>query len=331
MRATVERYRDRVSAWEVWNEPDNNSRGTAPVEAYIDLYIRTATIVRELQPTGQLYAVALASTPEYAEKFLAGINARNRLALVDAVTVHGYPRNPDNTAIIDRLRAFIAPLGRNVQLRQGETGAPSRYQDNFALRGIAWTENTQAKWDLRRMLAHHAKDVPMNLFTLSDMHYTQATNTSGKADGILRMNYKGLVGTNPDQTVGRVKLAYSAAQGVFSIFDDELARLGDFPFTTTALRDVALTGYVRMTTGGQVVAYWFNDAPPAEANGVDLVDVTLPKGRFTEPVLVDLRTSLVYTIPKERWSQNEKGAIFKALPVYDSPLVLAEAALLHVE
>jgi len=328
IRALVERYRDRVYEWEVWNEPDLNNRGTATVEAYVDLYIRTAVIVRELQPNSRLYALALAHTPEYAERFLDGMKAKNHLDLIDAITVHGYPNNPDHTSIVDRLRAYIAPLGRAIQLRQGETGAPSRYQENFALRNITWTENTQAKWDLRRMLAHHAKDVPFNLFTMVDMHYRQGNNTSGRPDGNLRMNYKGLLGTNPDQTVSHVKLAYYAAQRVFSIFDDTLPRIGEYPFTTTALRGVALSGYQRQPGGGQVVAYWFSDAPPAEANGVNLVDVTLPKGKFTEPMLVDLRTGHVHALPAGAWTQNEQGAIFRALPVYDSPMLLAEKSVL---
>jgi hypothetical protein len=328
-RALVVRYGDRVNEWEVWNEPDLNNRGTATAEAYTELYVRTATIVRAVQPSGRLYALALAHTPEYAEQFLDLMKARGRLDLIDAITHHGYPNNPDQTSIVDRLRAHITRLGGNIQIRQGETGAPSRIQDNFALRNITWTENTQAKWNLRRMLAHRAKDVPFNLFTLSDMHYKQGNNTSGNPDGQLRMNYKGLVGTNPDQTVSHVKLAYYAAQSVFAIFDDTLARIPEYPSTTTALRGVALTGY-QTSSGAQLVAYWFNDAPPAEANGVNLVDVTLPKGRFTEPVLVDLRTSTVYALPRDSWTQDDKGTRFRALPVYDSPLLLAERSLITV-
>lgn len=325
VRALVVRYGDRVYQWEVWNEPDLNSRGTATVEAYVELYIRTAKIVRELQPdTSRLYALALAHVPEYAERFLDLMRARGRLDLIDAITLHGYPNNPDQTSIVDRLRAYMAPMGRTIQIRQGETGAPSRIQEYFALRNITWTENTQAKWDLRRLLAHHAKDVPMNLFTMADMHYRQGNNTSGRADGILRMNYKGLLGTNPDQTISHIKLAYYAAQRVFSIFDDSLPRITDYPFTSTALRGVALSGYARQPGGGQVVAYWFNDAPPAEVNGVNFIDLTLPKGRFTDPVVVDLRTGAVHSLPTVSWSQDEHGAVFRGLPVYDSPLLLAE-------
>jgi hypothetical protein len=329
-RALVGRYKDRVFEWEVWNEPDINRRGTATVEAYLDLYTRTASIVRGLQPKSRLWALGLATNIEYADQFLAGMKARGRLDLVDAITIHMYPRNPDDTTNVDRMRAVIAKHGAKIEVRQGETGAPSKYQENFALARISWTETLQAKWDLRRLLAHRAKDVPMNLFTMCDMHYTQASNQQA-ADGTLRMNYKGLLGTNPDQTVSHVKPAYYAAQTVFALFDDTLERVADFPFTSTALRGLALTGYQRAGSGAQVVAYWFNDAPPAEANGVTLADVTLKAGRFTEPVLVDVRTSTVYAVPRDRWQQESRGAVFRSLPVYDSPILIAEKAALRID
>lgn len=328
-RALVERYRDRVHEWEVWNEPDINRRGTAGVDAYIDLYTRTATMVRELQPKSKLWALGLAGDVAYADKFIAGMKARGKLELIDALTFHGYPRNPDDTNTADKLRAVIAKHGARISVRQGETGAPSKYQENFALSKISWTETLQAKWDLRRMLAHHAKDVPFNLFTISDMHYTQASNQAG-ADGVLRMNYKGLLGTNPDQTVSHVKPVYYAAQTVFAIFDDTVKRIREYPFTSTALRSVALTGY-RTEKGGQIVTLWFNDAPPAQANGVTLADVTLRAGKFTEPVLVDVRTSTVYALPTGMWSQAAAGVTFRSLPLYDSPVLIAEASALRIE
>jgi hypothetical protein len=332
-RALVARYQDRVSQWEVWNEPDGNHKGTAKVEAYVDLYIRTASMVRELQPQGRIWALALTGGTgydTYADAFLAGLKAQGKLGLCDAITIHGYPRNPDDTANVDRLRPLVAKHGAKIEIRQGETGAASQYQPDFALSKISWTETTQAKLDLRRLLAHRAKDVPMNLFTICDMHYTGANNQPGP-DHLLRMNYKGLLATNPDQSVARVKAAYPAVQTIFAIFDDALVRIPDFPFLATALRGVALAGYRYEREGGQVVAFWFGDAPPADANGVSLVDVTLYAGKFTEPVLVDVRTRTVYALPKTRWSQDDKGAVFRALPIYDSPMLIAEKTALALQ
>lgn len=318
VRALVERYRDRVHAWEIWNEPDINKAGTAPVTGYVDLYLRTAAIVRELQPKGRLYALALAHDLSYAGKFLAAMKERGRLDLIDAITVHTYPRNPDTTGNIDRLRALIAKCGRAIEVRQGETGAPSSFQTSYALSGISWTETMQAKWDLRRMLAHHAKGVPFNLFTLCDLHYR---GTGGR----VQMNYKGLLATNSDQTVARVKPSYRAAQCVFTVFDDTLKPVSDYSFTTTALRTLTVDGYARQD-GTQVTAYWFNDAPPDDGCGGTAINLTLAAARFTDPVLIDLRTGLVHAIAKDRWSRGAGGVTFRAMPAYDSPILLAERA-----
>jgi len=170
----------------------------------------------------------------------------------------------------------------------------------------------------------------MNLFSLSDMHYTTAS-AQGGPDGLLRMNYKGLLATNPDQTVAYAKPSYFAAQTVFALFDDTLRRVPDYPFTTTALRDVALSGYARAGDGAQVVALWFHDSPPADANGVSLATFTLKAGKFTDPVLVDVRTGTVYAIPRDRWTQAAAGAVFRDLPVYDSPVLVAEKSVLQID
>mgnify|MGYP002788827941 CR=1 FL=1 len=330
--AVVERYRDRVHQWEVWNEPDINRAGTAGVEAYVDLFVRTATIVRARQPQSQIWALGLAGDIDYADRFLAGLKEKGRLDLVDAVTIHGYPRNPDDTNNIDRLRAVIAKYSDKIHVRQGETGSNSKYQEGFALSRISWTENLQAKWNLRRMLAHRALEVPFNLFTLCDLHYTQATVNLRAADGTvrpegshgeLRVNHKGLLGTNPDMTISHVKPSYTAAQSVFALFDDRVSLRKDFPFSTTALRAVALAGYA-LPDGAQMVAYWFKDAPPSEGNEVTKARLVLPQARFEEPVLVDLRTSTVYALPKSGWTQDAAGATFHHLPFYDSPLLIAE-------
>lgn len=322
VQALVTRYQDRVFEWEIWNEPDLNRTGGAKPAAYLDLFVRTATIVRAVQPRSQIWALGLSSKIDYVDEFLAGLKARGGIGLIDAITIHGYPRNPDDTTNLDQLQAVIAKHGTEIAVRQGETGAPSQFQDRAALKNIHWTENTQAKWNLRRMLAHRARDVPMNLFALSDMTYSPAS-------GGTYVNHKGLLATNPDRGVAYVKPAYRAAQAVYAIFDDTLARVASFPHATTALRDVTVSGYRRVADGATAVAYWFNDAAPGEANGVDRMQLTLPEARFVEPVLVDLRTAAVHAIPAKKWSTDENaGTVFRELPVYDSPLVIIERAAL---
>jgi hypothetical protein len=320
VRAIVQHYGDRVHQWEIWNEPDLNDKGTATVAAYVELYLRTAAIIREVQPAGesQIYALALCYDLPYADRFLAVMTQRGKLDLVDAVTIHTYPENPDDTRNIDELRAMIARTGRPISVRQGETGAPSRHQESFALKGMPWTETMQAKWDLRRMLAHHAKDVPFSLFTMIDLHYRRG--------GAVDMNYKGLLASREDQTVEHVKPAYVAAQHVFAIFDDKLERVTGFTCTSSATRSLAASAYVNKQTGAQVVALWFRDDRPSDSDARTRVDLTFTGARFDEPVLVDLLTGEVRALP-----QAKRGSTFSQIPLYDSPILIAERAALPID
>ena len=320
VRAIVQHYGDRVHQWEVWNEPDLNEKGTATVEAYLELYLRTAAIIREVQPKGKsrIYALALCYDLEYAERFLAGMTQRRKLDLIDAVTIHTYPENPDDTRNIDELRALIARTGRPIPVRQGETGAPSKYQKSFALKGMPWTETMQAKWDLRRMLAHHAKDVPLSLFTMIDLHY--------RRDGAVDMNYKGLLASREDQTVDHVKPAYEAAQRVFAIFDDTLERVAEFSCVSSATRSLAASAYANKKTGAQVVALWFRDDKPSDSNARTPVDLTFSGARFDEPVHVDLLTGEVRALPRPK-----AGSGFSQIPLYDSPILIAEKSALPID
>ncbi len=323
-KALATRYRDRIHEWEIWNEPDLNRTGEAGVEAYAELYTRTAMILREVQPDGTILALGLAHDLGYAERFLAIMKERQQLDLIDAITFHTYPRNPDDTAHVDKLRAMIARTGRAIEVRQGETGAPSQLQSNYALSGFAWTPHMQAKWNLRRMLAHHAKEVPFNLFTLCDLHYRVA-------GGGLDMNYKGLLATNPDQTVTGPKPCYHAVQRVFTIFDDSLEVIPNYAFSTTSLRGLSVSGYVAREGKGQIAAFWFSDAPPDDTTSATAIDLTLKAGHFVEPVLVVLHTGRVHALPPESWTQEGPTVSFLGVPAYDSPVLIAEKRLIPLD
>lgn len=315
VRALVRRYRDRVDEWEVWNEPDIGKENTP--EQYAAFFIRTASIVREEQKGSRVYALGLAGKIPFAEKFLDTLAREGETGLVDAITIHGYPRNPDDTSNLDKLREAIAARGLRIEVRQGETGAPSRFQEHFALSKIEWSENTQAKWNLRRMLAHHAQGVAFNLFTLSDMHYAQ--------DGAVRMNYKGLLGTKADQSVSHVKPSYLAAQRVFGLFDDTLERVPGFGCAADPGLPLAAHAWRNKETGAVVVALWRNDAPPVESNATTPAGLVLSGVKLSRPVVADLLTGEVRDLPGAG-----DGVSFPDVPLYDSPVLIADKAALRL-
>lgn len=97
------------------------------------------------------------------------------------------------------------------------------------------------------------KDVPFNLFTLMELHYTTGLNT------------KGLLKANDDKTVAYAKPAYSASQNVFAIFDHSLGRMVDFQLTASVTNALAVYAATH-PSGARVVALWFKGAPPSDSN-----------------------------------------------------------------
>lgn len=319
--AMVARYKDRVTEWEIWNEPDGGHGITA--DAFAEFHLRTATIIRSQQPAARIYALALASTgkTEFAETLLKLAKERGQLGLIDAITIHGYPRNPDDTGPVERFRELVSRYSDRIEIRQGETGAPSG-ETVGALRAVPWTEVKQAKWDLRRMLAHHGKGVPFNLFTLCELKYSQPNMTG--------FNRKGLLRCNEDMTVAGPKLAYFAAQRVFSIFDDNMERIADFKFEVVPGEKVAAFGYRKRAGGAIAVTAWLSGAPPEDSNVATPIDLSIPGARFDTPVFADLMSGDVHEIPADRCVADAAGTTFKRLPLYDAPVLIAEKAALPI-
>lgn len=317
VRALVRHFKDRVREWEIWNEPDLGK--DAPVEAFADLHIRTAEMIRSEQPGAKIWALGLAGKVDYAEAFLKRLQQAGKTGLVDAITFHGYPANPDDTSLADRIRALLAICAPHAVAIQGETGAPSTSDTFGALRNRPWSEVTQAKWNLRRMLAHYAKDIPHNQFTLMELKYPSGWNT------------KGLLRANEDMTVARPKPAYHAAQHVYAIYDDAMRRLPGHPLDCDTPRPVAAVAARHGPSGRDVVALWFSGAPPRDDNDATPVDVRLPAARIVDPVLVDLRTGDVRAIPPDRATREGEGWAFRGVPLYDAPILIADRAAIPIE
>lgn len=324
VRAFVQRYGKQVDEWEIWNEPQHKAISIPDYAAFV---IRTAETVRAEQPQARIFAVATAGIQvKNATGLLEILKTEGKLHLVNAVTYHPYTFKPMGGRS-SGLRQAVREFSPVIDVFQGECGIPSTPESTGALEHPDNTEFRQAKWALRRLLGDLNRDIRSSYFGIVDMHYV--------VGGKLKVNTKGLLATKPDKTVDHPKMAYRALQHVTAVFDNSLRRVKEAGVTLTDSNkdagEIEACLYEKVASkeaaGGHVVTLWRNIVPDNALN-TSAIDVTVPGGRFVEPVYVDMLSGRVYSIPEDRIERTDETVRFKEIPVGDWPVLLADRSTL---
>ena len=333
-------FSERVRDWAMWNEPDLhiNSRPKT-IEEIAAFNVRTAKIIKRNRPDARIGGLSLMrEDPVYFEKCLKAIG--RDIGLFEWFIYHGYTVAPESAyANVEKLKSVLARYAPNARMRQGENGCPSEMGLFFGLSHIPWSEYSQAKWDMRRMLGDLGHDVQSSLFTICDYNHKDR-----------EVNLKGLLRANEDRQVIDIKMAYYAVQNVANIFDCRLERVRDSTFGT---RDMTISTYeYRMSDGRPVLVFWTHadevaKIPPVKGKqGApeyiaeykrpgDSFDTRQVAFRYRgaplkDPVWVDMLTGGIYAFPQRRQIVHSTGLTFVNVPVYDSPCLLTErTVVLH--
>ncbi len=339
VNALVTRCKNKVKDWEVWNEPNFGDNTINTPEMTAEFNIRTAEIIKRIQPEARISGLALGHFGiDFAGSFFQILAEKGKMGLFDNMTYHDYVYNPDaNNCEVEELKAMLAKLGPGVKLRQGENGAPSTGgAGRGALGDYNWTELSQAKWDIRRMLGNLGHDVECSIFGIIEMAYTNGP--------INRMNYKGIIQSDSTKRVVRPKMAYYAIQNVTSVFDNTLERITDLShthnmegakndehrFSKITDRSLAVYGYQNKETKKQVYTIWMNEGVPLNTNTLKMETFSFTNGNFENPVYVDMLTGGVYEMPASQWSRKGNTYTFRNIPVYDSPILIADKSLIKI-
>jgi hypothetical protein len=257
--------------------------------------------------------------------------------MFDWFIYHGYTPAPEDAyPSVEKFKEILKRYNPAAKMRQGENGCPSEYSHYFALSGIPWSEYSQAKWNLRRMLGDLGHDVESSLFTICDF------NHKGR-----EMNRKGILRASPGKKVIGVKRAYYAAQNLTSIFDSSLARVAE-PAVTNVDRSVTYYEY-KGKHGEPLYVFWASGetSQTRKPNGkrIDEVRYLRPGDSFEtrptvfsakgkpmkDPVWVDLLTGRIYAYPENRICVADGETYYLDVPVYDSPCILTESKMLAVQ
>jgi hypothetical protein len=337
--AMVKRYKDKVKDWEIWNEPNFGDNEINSAEKVAELNIRTAEIIKRIQPEAKISGLAMGHIDlSYADAFFKVIYKQKKMHLFDNMTYHDYVYNPDsNYGHVAELRRVLDKYAPDIKLRQGENGSPSfGGPGRGAIGDYEWTELSQAKWNIRRMLGDLGHDIESGILGIIDMNYP-------KTGPITRMNVKGIIESDSTKRAIRPKMAYYAMQNVAAVFDHSLQRLKDLHPTFNANpkfdtgkhryskstdRSVSVYGYENTTTKKQLYAIWNDEYIPANSNNTRNMSFTFLNGNFQQPVYVDMITGAVYEIPAARWTKEGNKYIFKDMPVYDAPILIADKSLI---
>ncbi|GAA4980982.1 hypothetical protein GCM10025734_01110 [Kitasatospora paranensis] len=312
VRAMVNRYKDRVTEWEVWNEP--NLAGI-PVADYTDFYVRTATLVRAAEPGAVVFGQEAGIDVTYAQNFLTLLSQQGKSDLLGGVSYHPYNADPDDAWTyqqVAKLRALVDQYAPGAVVRQGENGAPSTAGSFGALGDTDWTELSQSKWLLRRVLNDLGRGISTSVFSISDLNYPGKVNT------------KGLLRTGTDKSVRYAKPSFYAVQALASVFDSTLAPLPGYHWSAAPATALTVQAFANRTSGRQVVAVWAATGKPTESTTSTATDLTFTGGDFADPVYVDLRTGAIYDVPDAGWSAQNGTYTFRGVPVYDSPVLIAD-------
>jgi len=336
-------YKGRVRDWAMWNEPDIRNPAlpgheVAKTPQDIAVFnVRTAKIIRKVIPDSRIAGLSLATVrAEFFEDCLKAMG--DDVKLFDWFIYHGYAGAPESSYdSVEKLKAVLKKYHPAAKMRQGENGCPSELATRFALSAVAWSEYSQAKWDMRRMLGDLGHDVESSVFTICDFNHV------GR-----EINRKGLLRANAGKKVLAIKRAYYAVQNVVSVFDSNVMRVAE-PAITNVDISVAYYEY-RNRSGLPIYAFWScgrperqtSSANPGERRYVTVYlrpedsfetrpTVFTVKGRpMKDPVWVDLLTGRIYAYPKGNMREVDGETFYIDVPVYDSPCLLTERAALDL-
>lgn len=358
--AITRHFAGRVREWFMWNEPDiSPSDGSAPkTPAQIAAFnVRTARIVKRNVPDARIAGLSLArNRPEFLEECLRALGTD--VELFDWFIYHGYQSAPEASyENVEAQKEVVRRLAPYATLRQGENGAPSEMPQVFALKRKAWSEYSQAKWDLRRMLGDLGHGVPGSVFTICDF------NHKGR-----EINRKGLLRADEDHRVIAVKRAYYAVQNLVATLGgnattEPTERTEGYFLQPTSFRSVdpSLSAYAfcpDSRAASRVFAFWSHGCdfvgPELAGNAVGL-HAPAPDNRIMpylrpgdsfetrpavfedfspggeplrDPVWCDLLTGKIFAFPAENVVPCRTCVRYLDVPVYDSPCLLAERVAL---
>jgi hypothetical protein len=346
--AAIDRYKDRIRYWEIWNEPNHRKYWGAPPngEHYGDLVRVTVERIRSLHPDAKIIAGSTAGIrPDFTDEFLSRCDPQS----IDIVSFHNYGNRPEERVYrVAEFRKVLDKHNPQLEVWQGECGIASQSRTT-GWRGTGpWGPTIQAKWLLRQSFVdtYYCGATLSNYFKLFSDGELAPEATERELSDLDRKfgaperngNRMHARGVNEKCILFAAdrspKPAYFAYQNLCAVMDSryqndepeyrfEVSNPGSFSGIgeyDDAFPSVPLLAAFRSNDAALLAFWlpWILQETIAEFATVSL-DVRM---EFKAPVLLDLLTGNVYTLDD---FQNAVGSSrFGRLPLADYPLVISE-------
>ena len=339
-RELVTRYGDIVDEWEVWNEPF----GEQQRDVYYKLVRKTSEAILSVQPHAKVMVSAVGSVAN-AKALLSRFVAEGTVDTIQGWNIHPYIPNPDKAPrkrwgpeSVDEFRKLLNQANPKICLRQGETGCSAQLEYTHALALRPWSEYSQVKWELRSMVNYAVRGIPYSVFSMVDNQYTDMLQSFG----LLRVNLR--------KAVVYPRPKYHACRNMFSFFDDSVKPIGmiqadfqllekripqvdapsrDKPIKEDVPYSLSVARFEKSET--PVLLVWYSHRIPSDTLAFDTVHLSVSGVSFKDPVWMDMVTGRVFEIDSKDIEVAAGTTVFKRLPVWDSPVLLAELAQVELK
>lgn len=334
VKAVAEHFKDRITYYEIWNEPEWCWTDGAHPEDYGKMCISSIEAIKSVYPNAKIIIGALAGQDLF---FIDTVLKTPGLAKeVDFVSFHLY--NHKESMIIPfvkSLRALCKTYNPKIEIINGESGCQSA-NGAGAMSGGAWNEEIQAKYVARHVIANIMAEVEFfSYFSALDMREALFVNKE-KYDA-KDFGYFGLIRADFDQSgfaTGdySLKPSYYVMQNYCSVFADGF-ELCELPVWKKPLENpsifqwdcddltVAMQGF-RKENGSAALVYW---------NSLDIMTINNYEGSISfiaanipnDLHIVDPLSGAIFELPSKMVVNQKDGhLILKNLPLRDYPLIL---------
>lgn len=336
VRALCRHFGDRITHFEVWNEPDLSHfwYPEKPDGAkFGQFYKLTAQIIREELPEAKLGFCTSESKAGYLKLVFEQLTPTD----LDFLCVHNYDRKLElgsryvgTYSGYDFVRELLERYGLgHVQMWMGEGGHASWHPEGHTqCKEGGGSEHRQAVWILRRTFGDLRKDLRLtSIFMVVDLWqkpYEMAVKVQKKpaAQGLLR-------GITYEPKAGYY--AFSRAATVLG--GDTLPTLARLPVSvaTPLTNDdpsPIVVSYLR--DGREMHAYWMPYTLEEERGVTGQATLTMDAAStIREPVIIDLLDGTIYQPEADEW--NDATHTLHAAPIGEYPMILCDRTAVEEE